>query len=182
MFILHLILVAVGYFFFVQEDTLLQNSQVIIVLGNPSRADGSISPVQKSRMDVGLSLYQNDFAQKLLFTGGAAWNGHIESETMKKYAIKSGVTEEAILIETKSSNTGENVAFSYEILKSNQLNKIIVVTNRLHTRRAKFLFANYPLDVQVVAADYPNFYNWFYLYVAILNEYYGFGRYFLIGE
>jgi len=166
-------------FWLVHKTHPLQNADVIMVLGSPSLPNGKASIIQKSRVDRALELYNKGFASKLIMTGGAAWNNHIESVTMKHYAVSMGVPESAILTEKKSINTDENVKFSFEILKQHNINRVIVVTSSFHTRRAAFLLRHFPLEVQTTTALYPTEFGIKEYGYAILNEYYGFLRHFI---
>lgn len=87
-------------------------------------------------------LYKEGYAKKILFTGGL---GKItkntfnksEAEIYKDIAIKQGVDEKDILIETKSKNTVENFKFSFNILKKNNIkaHKILIVHGLLAQKR-----------------------------------------------
>ncbi|MFR0680864.1 MAG: YdcF family protein [Akkermansia sp.] len=66
-------------------------------------------------------LYKRHLAPVILFSGGmgrftGGW-AVPEAELFAEAAIKAGVPENCILIENKSTNTGENVRFSREVLK-----------------------------------------------------------------
>ena len=66
-------------------------------------------------------LYRNGFAPKVLFTGGLGrntldrWSGS-EAERFAAIAMVQGVPERDILLETKSTNSAENILFSREKL------------------------------------------------------------------
>lgn len=87
-------------------------------------------------------LLKKGYAPKILFAGGL---GKItknnfnksEAEIYRDIAIKNGIKESDILIETKSTNTGDNFRFAIEILnKSNiKYDKIIIVHKPLNERR-----------------------------------------------
>lgn len=66
-------------------------------------------------------LYKRNLAPILLFSGGVGrFTGEwavTEAELFAAAAMEKGVPEKAILIENKSTNTGENVRYSREILK-----------------------------------------------------------------
>lgn len=66
-------------------------------------------------------LYARKLAPLLLFSGGMGrFTGEWavpEAELFAEAAMKKGVPEDRILIENKSTNTGENVRFSRTILK-----------------------------------------------------------------
>lgn len=67
-------------------------------------------------------LYWKGLASLMLFSGGIGhrWRelGTTEAELFKETAVRANVPESAIIIENRSTNTGENVAFSLLILDS----------------------------------------------------------------
>lgn len=87
-------------------------------------------------------LYKEGYAKKILFTGGY---GKIttkifdkpEAIIYKEIAISHGVIEEDILIEDKSTNTGDNFRFSLDVLNKNKIkyDKIIIVHKPFSERR-----------------------------------------------
>ncbi len=74
-----------------------------------------------------VQLYHDGYASYVLFSGGRGvltkdiFNKP-EAEVFKDIAIKLGVPENAVLIENKSTNTGENVMFSKKLLEERGLN------------------------------------------------------------
>lgn len=87
------------------------------------------------------TLYKRGLADKILFSGGAGrFTGELagtEAERFAQKAEQAGVPPEAILLETKSTNTGENIQFSREILEQHGLSprKIIAVQKPYMERR-----------------------------------------------
>lgn len=73
-----------------------------------------------------VELYKQGYAQHILFSGGS---GVLTKDIFKKpeaevfadVAIKLGVPQDAILIEKKSTNTGENVSLSKKLLEEKNL-------------------------------------------------------------
>lgn len=87
-------------------------------------------------------LLKQGYAPKILFAGGlgkitANKFNKSEAEIYKDIAISNGIKEEDILIETKSTNTGDNFRFALEILKNNNIkhDKILIVHKPLNERR-----------------------------------------------
>lgn len=87
-----------------------------------------------------------------------------EAEIFADIAIKKGVPKEKILVENKSTNTGENIDFSFELLKTKGLTpqKVILVHKPYMERRAYAAFKKrYPrIDVlmaspEISFEDYP---------------------------
>ena len=67
-------------------------------------------------------LYQAGYAPRLLFSGGLGRNTRAmwmqsEAERFARIATEEGVPESEIMLESKSTNSGENLLFSREMLK-----------------------------------------------------------------
>lgn len=90
----------------------------------------------------GAELYLEGWAPIILFSGGLGrltkeiWN-QTEAEKFAEVAKKLGVPEKAILTENKSTNSGENIEFSRQLLAEKGINpeKIIVVQKPYMERR-----------------------------------------------
>jgi len=149
----------------------LQPADLIIVLGNPVNADGTIGLTQKSRAKAGIDLYKKGLAKKILFTGGAAVNRFIESEAMKQYALENKVPAKDILTETRSINTIQNAFYSNFIIQKQQAESLIIVTSSYHTLRAKHVFKPYANNPQMKAVYYPKELGFKYRVKAMFYEY-----------
>lgn len=99
-------------------------------------------------------LYLQKMAPKILITGGRGkltkHAAQTESAAFAAIMYAAGVPEDDVLIEEKSSNTGENVQFSHELLNDIQMYIIsaIVVTKPYMERRAKATFAQFWPELQ----------------------------------
>ncbi|MBQ3209887.1 MAG: YdcF family protein [Oscillospiraceae bacterium] len=87
-------------------------------------------------------LYKDGYAPVVLFSGGLGRNtksrwSSSEAERYRDIAVELGVPENVILIENRSSNTGENITFSREILKAHGLadKKLLCVHKPFMERR-----------------------------------------------
>lgn len=115
----------------------LQKSDCIIVLG-------SHDPRVAER---GAELFLQGWADLIVFSGGLGnltkgeWT-ETEADKFAKIAIKKGVPKDKILIENKSTNTGENIKFCFELLKSKgiQPKKMILVQKPYMERRTYATF------------------------------------------
>lgn len=112
-------------------------SDTIIVLG-AAAYDARPSPVFEERLRHGVDLYQRGLAPKLIFTGGFGGRGarFAESQVGRRYALRAGVPDEAILIETHSRNTRENLDQAALLMRAHRLRRAIVVSDPLHISRA----------------------------------------------
>ena len=117
-------------------------------------------------------IFLQGYASKLMFSGGLGnltkgiWN-EPEADKFAKIAIDMGVPRDAILIENKSTNTGENIQFSYEILKKENFlpKKMILVQKPYMERRTYATFKKQWSgdEVEILVSsprvsfeDYPN--------------------------
>ena len=97
-------------------DHELQKSDIILVLCSH---DTTVA-------ERGAQLFLDGWAPLLAFTGGLGaitrrlWSDP-EADRFARIAIEMGVPEDRILIENRSTNTGENVAFTRDLLRSRGL-------------------------------------------------------------
>ncbi|QFT87998.1 hypothetical protein FIU87_04950 [Bacillus sp. THAF10] len=120
----------------------LVKSDVAVVLG-AAAWDNEPSPVLRERVNHAIWLYENDYVDKIIFTGGKGeGDKYAESEIARDYAIKHNVHSDDILIETKSTITEENLKYAYEIAKENNLNTFTIVSDPLHMKRAILIAKN----------------------------------------
>src|SRR5690606_9875764 len=108
-------------------------ADAIIVLG-AAAYDAVPSPVFRARIEHGLDLYRAGHARVLLFTGGYGGGGarFAESQVARRYAIRQGIPEEAILIESSSQTTYQNLFEARTLMLEHGLRDAIVVSDPLH--------------------------------------------------
>ncbi|QOR68936.1 YdcF family protein [Cytobacillus suaedae] len=117
----------------------LKKSDAAIILGAAVWNDET-SPVFQERINHGIWLYKNGYVTKLIFTGGKSGeDSYAESEVARDYAIAKNVSEEDILIETKSNITEENLYHANVVASKNSLKTFIIVSDPLHMKRAMLI-------------------------------------------
>lgn len=90
-----------------------------------------------SRINHAVTLYKKHYSSKILMSGGTDKIDNVnEAQTMKTIAIKDGVPPADILLETKSTSTYQNLAFSQKILNNSGLHSAIIVTDPSTNARA----------------------------------------------
>lgn len=118
----------------------------------------------------GTDLFLDGYAPFMVFSGGyGTLTRHLfnkpEADLFAEIALKRGVPEENILIENKSTNTGENFKFTEKLLKTCGLdfNSFIVVQKPYMERRTyatvKKLWPEKEIIItspQIAYEDYPN--------------------------
>jgi uncharacterized SAM-binding protein YcdF (DUF218 family) len=85
-------------------------------------------------------LFHQDLARRVLFTGKSGnWTGGLyngtEAEAFAARAKELGVPDDAILIEPRATNIGENIRFSRAMV-GNETHRIIIATKPQTQRRA----------------------------------------------
>ena len=88
-----------------------------------------------------IDLFQNGWADKLVFSGAALdKSGPSNALAMKRQALAEGVPDSSILIEESSMNTKENAELSRQLFEENEIGSVILVTSAYHQRRAGLEF------------------------------------------
>ncbi len=120
------------------QDSVVNNKSgncAVLVLGYPAEDDGSLSSVQRVRVEAGVKAYRARNCQKLVLSGGAVANQYIEAERMARFAQELGVAKDHIVVEGRARNTWENIGCSLPYLKNTA--SITIASDRLHAKRAK---------------------------------------------
>lgn len=132
-------------------------ADAIVVLGAPLRADGTLSPQAEERVNEGVRAYRRGLAPLICLTGGhgpASLDGNpAEAEGMARWVRRMGVPEEAIVVDRASRTTHENARCSAKLLLPRGARRVWLVTQRFHTRRAKYYFRRAgfaPLGLEIV--------------------------------
>lgn len=92
-------------------------------------------------MDKAIALYAGGLAPVIMISGhGPAPQPVPEAVLFRDYALARGVPEAAIMVETESTNTRENFAFSAPIIEQRigwaRIRRVALVTKPYHARRA----------------------------------------------
>ena len=129
-------------------------SDCAIVLGAAAYGNRP-SPVFEERIRHGIDLYKRGLAPKLIFTGGYGGVGarFSESQVARRYALRQGVPDKAILIESLSRNTHDNLRQASLLMQQHQLHDVIVVSDPLHMARA--LRISKELGIRAVGSPTP---------------------------
>lgn len=109
----------------------------VAVLGAGLIGD-QVTPLLASRIEKGIAIYQKHPGSKLIMSGGQGPDELMaEGQAMANYAFEQGIPVEDIVIENQSTNTEENLKFSYALMKPGS--RFALVTNYYHVFRALLL-------------------------------------------
>jgi len=121
-------------------------ADAIVVLG-AAQYDGRPSPVLKARLDHAVSLWDRHLAPRLVLTGGMG-DGDTTSEAAvgRRYAVKHGVPDSVILMETRGRTTAESVQRVAGMLDSLSPREVILVSDPFHMLRLSILARRFGLS------------------------------------
>ncbi len=119
-----------------------------LVLG--AAADGvAPSPVFEERLRHAVDLYHRNRVARLILTGGRGQGDALaESEVGRDWAVANGVPADAILIETESRTTKQNLVNALPLIEANHVGKILLVSDPLHMRRAMWMADTLKLNAE----------------------------------
>lgn len=160
-----LIVIGLASFLIIEGLILMEGSKsptnkvdYVIILG--ARLYGSVpSPALSERLKVAKDYLTDNEDVKVVVSGGQGEDEYIpEAEAMAKYLINNGIDEGRIIIEDKSTSTFENLQFSLETIRENDDKddlQVLVVTNKYHIFRAKFLAKRLGMNPYGLPAKIP---------------------------
>ena len=120
-------------------------ADAIVVLGCALHA-GSPSPALVRRVARGVALFEQGVARRLVLSGGGS-SCRAEAAAMRELALARGVPDDRILLEPDSRDTLENALRTAALMRAHGLASLILVTDRYHLARARFLFRRAGLSV-----------------------------------
>ena len=144
----------------------------IIILGCRIRADGSLYPLIRGRVERAVRLWREQEADGnrayLIPSGGKGRDEPIaEASAMQAYLIENGIPRDRILPEDRSANTAENMRFSRDIIEKqgNGKNAVFATTN-YHVFRSGVIARQAGLEAMGVASRT----RWYYWPNAFIRE------------
>lgn len=132
------------------------DADCIMVLGCGIEDEETPSPMLRDRLDVGIELYKQGAAPKLLLTGDNGTQAHNEIHVMLKYTKEAGVPEKDIFCDHAGFSTYESMYRAGSIFNAE---KVIVVTQTYHQYRALYIGNKLGLEVMGVASDQETYFG-----------------------
>lgn len=111
-----------------------ENLDYIIVLGAQMKPAGP-SAVLKFRLDAAYDYLTENENTLCILSGGQGSNEPCsEAEGMYRYLIERGIAPERLIMEDRSTDTSENIAYSMELIGNTDVS-VGIVTNNFHVFR-----------------------------------------------
>ncbi|MDE6470256.1 MAG: YdcF family protein [Eubacterium sp.] len=145
--------------------TTADNQQTVIILGCAVRGE-TPSFTLRSRINAACDYLMENPQSVAILSGGQGNNEDIsEAQCMYNILTENGISPDRLYLEDKSTNTGENIAFSKNIIDEYNLStEVAVVSSDYHLKRAKMICAKNGLEnAHTITApstyfDKPTFY------------------------
>jgi uncharacterized SAM-binding protein YcdF (DUF218 family) len=165
-----------AYIVWVGERDQAAEADVIIVLG-AAAYDAQPSPVFRERIRHGIELYRRGLAPRLIFTGGYGNGARFsESQVARRYALRRKVPRSAILIESRSHTTRENLRQAALLMDEHRMRRAIIVSDPLHMARALRLARALGIDALGSSTPTSRFRSFETRWRFLLQEVYFFHR------
>ena len=155
-FVILLLLAALGFFGVAWQIvsygnlSISSHADAALVLGAAAWGKKP-SPVYRERIKEAVALYKSGRVRYLVFTGGTRESNYpAEGEVGPQFAIEQGVPAAAILVETTSRTTWQNLANAQELLAPVGIQTVLLVSDPLHMRRAMAMASS--LGLQAIPA------------------------------
>lgn len=121
-------------------------ADAIVVLGAAQYA-GRPSPVLKARLDHAVALWKRGLASWLVLTGGRGTGDTMsEAEVGRRYALRAGVADSAILLENNGRTTSASIAAVAAIMTERHLEEAILVSDPFHMLRLQIIARHYGVE------------------------------------
>lgn len=105
------------------------------------------SPVFRERIIHAMNLYRSGKCRLIILTGGKKFVDDFgEANAAREFLIKNKIPKRDILIETVSSNTYENFYYAVPLLRKAGIDKIIIVSDPYHMKRASIIADDFSLS------------------------------------
>lgn len=148
-----------------------QHLDYVVVLGCAVRGE-KLTPLLKSRVDKGISVYRDNPGSKLIMSGGQGDDEPLpEGRAMALYAISVGVPSEDVISEEQSRSTEENLLFSSRLMVRDKP-RFALVTSSYHVMRSLLIARRLKLS----CIGYGARTKLYFALNAFLREYAGYFR------
>ena len=122
----------------------------------------------EGRLRSALKLLEHYPNSSCIVSGGQGKNETIsEAESMRAWLVEHGIDNERIYMEDKSTDTLENIEYSFNVMEENNLStdKIIGVSNRYHLARISWIASQDGVSMTLYPSDTDNIF-WLSIYLA----------------
>ncbi|KUO59484.1 MAG: hypothetical protein APF84_19465 [Gracilibacter sp. BRH_c7a] len=135
---------------YIIDPMIIPEADAILVLGAYVFPDGTVSHMLNDRLTIGYDLYSQGKAPKIIVSGDHGQKDYDEVNAMKEFLQDKGVPEEDIFMDHAGFSTYESMYRARDIFK---VDKLIIITQEYHLKRAVFIARELGLQAYGVPSD-----------------------------
>ncbi|MBO5452734.1 MAG: YdcF family protein [Clostridia bacterium] len=158
------VLFVTGNIIFYANNTPPTDNTTVVVLGCQVKPWGP-SLMLRQRIDAAYKYLEKHENVKCVLSGGQGDDEPVsEAECMYNELVSRGIDPDRLYIENKSTSTRENLLFSMEVIKKNNLSQTVtIVTNDFHQYRASIIaksldITNYNVSGKTLPYLFPTYF------------------------
>lgn len=130
-----------------------KTSDTAIVLGAAAYRNGAWNACLVARVRQGVRLLEAGTVKKLILSGGVdIEDGASEAGVMREIALRFGADPKALLLEPLSTTTAQNLEFSQALMRREELNSAVIVSDPYHLPRASLIARRLEIEFTVSPA------------------------------
>lgn len=171
-FIVHLLIITVDG---IRDE--LEKSDIAVVLGNKVELNGKPSKRLQSRLDKAVDLYEKEYFEYIIVSGGIGKEGYDEAEVMKEYLKEKGIPNGRILVDNEGYNSFLTAQNTKSIMNNMDLHSVIIITQFYHISRTKLAFDK--LGIENVYSAHANYFEVRDLY-SLVREFFAYYKYLIL--
>lgn len=145
-----IIQVFTSYYIYNYQGNIPSDYRVAVVFGAKVQANGQPTRFLKDRLDAAIRLYKEDQVDVILLSGEKLHENFNEIDVMEKYLLDRGVKIEDTYLDGAGLDTYSTI---YRTKKIYQFDKVILISQSYHLKRALFLGKVFGLDCIGYNAD-----------------------------
>ena len=139
-----------SYYIYNYQGNIPSDYRVAVVFGAKVQANGQPTRFLKDRLDAAIRLYKEDQVDVILLSGEKLHENFNEIDVMEKYSLDRGVKIEDTYLDGAGLDTYSTI---YRTKNIYQFDKVILISQSYHLKRALFLGKVFGLDCIGYNAD-----------------------------
>ncbi|WP_413533497.1 vancomycin high temperature exclusion protein [Empedobacter brevis] len=145
-----IIQVLTSFYIYNYQGNIPRDYRIAVVFGAKVQKDGLPTRFLKDRLDAAIRLYKEDQVDVILLSGEKIHESFNEIDVMEKYLLDRGVKVEDTYLDGAGLDTYSTI---YRTKNIYQFNKVILISQSYHLKRALFLGKVFGLDCIGYNAD-----------------------------
>ena len=138
----------------IEEAKKLNDIDCILVLG-AGVYQNKPRPMLEDRILMGIDLYNNKVAPKIIMSGDHGQEDYDEVNVMKNYAVDAGIDSSDIFMHHAGLSTYDSI---YRLKEIFEVDKVVIVTQKYHLYRALYIAKELGIEAYGVSSnlrEYP---------------------------